>query len=89
MTKIPFHPLLVRGSAGVVDVCGQSRAAFGARAHGLAVDRAGRCSVAAPRRRRHLPEVRKAALLVSVLLLVWWLQVDDGSIGSGLSSGAT
>jgi hypothetical protein len=31
-------------------------------------------------------DLRKAALLVSVLLLVWWLQVDDGRIGAWLGS---
>jgi hypothetical protein len=29
-------------------------------------------------------DLRKAALAVSVLLLVWWLQVDDGSLGGWL-----
>jgi hypothetical protein len=84
MTKIPFHPLLF----AVLPVLSMFAANPGQRsAHELTDSlwivlgaAAFLLLVAAAIYR----EVRKAALLVSVVLLVWWLQVDDGRIGAWL-----
>ena len=81
MTRVPFHPLLF----AILPVLSMFAANPGQRsAHeltdslwivlGVAVVL---LLVAAAVYR----ELRKAALLVSVLLLVWWLQVDDGRVG--------
>ena len=84
MTRVPFHPLLF----AILPVLSMFAANPGQRsAHeltdslwivlGVAV---ALLLVAAAVYR----EWRKAALLVSVLLLVWWLQVDDGRVGAWL-----
>jgi hypothetical protein len=84
MTTIPFHPLLF----AILPVLSMFAANPGQRSANELADSlwivlgAAACLllVAAAVYR----ELRKAALLVSVLVLVWWLQVDDGRIGAWL-----
>lgn len=84
MTTIPFHPLLF----AILPVLSMFAANPGQRSANELADSlwivlgAATCLllVAAAVYR----ELRKAALLVSVLVLVWWLQVDDGRIGAWL-----
>ncbi len=84
MTKIPFHPLLF----AVLPVLSMFAANPGQRSANELTDSLWivlgaavfLLLVAAAVYR----EVRKAALLVSVLLLVWWLQADGGRIGTWL-----
>lgn len=84
MTTIPFHPLLF----AILPVLSMFAANPGQRASneladslGIVLGAAGCLLLVAAAVYR---ELRKAALLVSLLLLVWWLQVDDGRIGAWL-----
>lgn len=84
MTRVPFHPLLF----AILPVLSMFAANPGQRAaheltDSLGIVLAGTAClflVAALIYR----DARKAALSVSVLLLVWWAQVGDGSIGGWL-----
>jgi hypothetical protein len=84
MTTIPFHPLLF----AVLPVLSMFAANPGQRSANELADSlwivlgAAVCLLLAAA--AVYRELRKAALLVSVLLLVWWLQVDDGRIGAWL-----
>ena len=76
MTTIPFHPLLF----AILPVLSMFAANPGQRASneladslGIVLGAAGCLLLVAAAVYR---ELRKAALLVSLLLLVWWLQVD-------------
>jgi uncharacterized membrane protein YhdT len=84
MTKIPFHPLLF----AVLPVLSMFAANPGQRSGHELTDSlaavAGASAVLLLIAAAVYRNLRKAGLAVSMLLLVWWLQVDDGSIGAWL-----
>lgn len=84
MTRLPFHPLLF----AMVPVLSMFAANPGQRAARELPDSllivVGAAVVLLLVAAAIYRDLRKAALAVSLLLLVWWGQVDDGSLGTWL-----
>jgi hypothetical protein len=84
MTRFTFHPLLF----AILPVLSMFAANPGQRSgHELRdslIIVVGACAVLLLLAAAIYRDLRKAALAVSVLLLVWWVQVDDGNIGAWL-----